>query len=139
MSHTVDVYFGWSEDPSTSFADTLKFSTEAIQRDDDEPWGHWALAGYYMFYLEQHDRALSELSKALELNPNDADVLTDFAWTLSYAGRATEAIEWALKAMRLNPHEPEWYVMQLGQIYYDARQSRRQLPRWILCAKRTRS
>ncbi len=24
--------------------------------------------------------------------------------------------------MRLNPHYPEWYSMQLGQIYFDARQ-----------------
>ncbi len=121
-SHMIDVIFGWSEDPATSWANGLKFATEAIQRDDDEPWGHWALGGYYMGYLAQHDRALSEYRKALELNPNDADVLTDFALTLSYAGQATEAIEWALKAMRLNPHAPEWYVMQLGQIYYDARQ-----------------
>jgi len=121
ISYMVDVMLGWSDDP-TSWANGLKFATEAIQRDDDEPWGHWALATYYLYYLAQHDRALSEYHKALELNPNDAEVLTDFAFTLSYAGRATEAIEWALKAMRLNPHKPEWYVMQLGQIYYDARQ-----------------
>jgi len=32
-----------------------------------------------------------------------------------------EGVEAAHKAMRLNPHHPEWYVVQLGQVYYDAR------------------
>ena len=86
----------------------------ALKCDDDEPWGHWALSCYHMNKQGQHDRAISELQRALELNPNDADVMTDYAWTLNYAGRTEEAIEWALKAMRLNPHYPEWYVMQLG-------------------------
>jgi adenylate cyclase len=49
-------------------------------------------------------------------------VLTDFGLFSSYAGRATEGLELAQKAMRLNPHFPQWYVAQLGQIYFDARQ-----------------
>jgi adenylate cyclase len=93
----------------------------AIERDDDEAWGHWAMAGYNIYKLGEHDRAIAEMQRALELNPNDADVITDYALFLSYTGRAKEAIEWALKAMRLNPHYPSWYVMQLGEIYYDAR------------------
>jgi adenylate cyclase len=91
----------------------------AVERDDDEAWGHWALGGCHL-YRRQHDRAIAELTKALELNPNDADAMTDYALILSYAGQAATAIEWAHKAMRLNPHNPNWYVMQLGQIYYDA-------------------
>ena len=51
----------------------------------------------------------------------DADVLTDVGFCLSYAGRAEEGLESAHKAMRLNPHYPAWYLMQLGQIYFDAR------------------
>ena len=30
-------------------AEALKFSNLAIARDDDEAWGHWALAGYQMY------------------------------------------------------------------------------------------
>jgi adenylate cyclase len=40
---------------------------------------------------------------------------------LSYSGQAEEGLKWALKAMRLNPHFPEWYASQLGSVYYDAR------------------
>jgi adenylate cyclase len=121
MALMIDVVFDWTENPTTAWEEAWKFVGLALQRDDDEPWGHWALSFYCMNKLGQLDRALSELQKALELNPNDADVMTDYAWTLNYSGRTEEAIEWAARAMRLNPHYPEWYVMQLGLIYYDAR------------------
>ena len=119
-AHLVDVWLGWSEDPSFSMAEALKFATAAIQHDDDEAWGYWALAGYHSFGGD-HDRAISEYQRALELNPNDADVLNDFGLCLSYAGRATEGVEVVHKAMRLNPHYPDYWVMQLGPIYFNAR------------------
>ena len=120
MSHMIDVMWGWSENPAASWEEAWRLINLALERDDDEPWCHWGLSVYCMNKLGQHDRALSELQKALELNPGDADVMTDYAWTLNYIGRTEEAIEWALKAMRINPHHPEWYIMQLGPIYYDA-------------------
>ena len=119
-AYLVDVWLGWSEDTAHSLAEALKYAKLAIARDDDEAWGHWAMAGYHMF-CGQHDRAIAAYEKALELNPNDADVLNDFGQCLSYAGFAKEGIEAVRKAMRLNPHYPEYWVMQLGPIYFDAR------------------
>ncbi len=119
-AHLVDVGLGWSEDTSFSMAEALKFATAAIQHDDDEACGYWAMAGYHVFG-GHHDRAMSAYQKALELNPNDADVLNDFGQCLSFAGRATEGVELVHKAMRLNPHYPDCWVKQLGPIYFDAR------------------
>lgn len=119
-THLMDATLGLSEDYDQSIAKGREFATKAIECDDDESWAHWALAGYYMIRM-RHDLGLSEFQRAIELNPNDAEVLTDFGFYLSYAGRAAEGIEAAHKAMRLNPHYPEWYVAQLGQIYFDAR------------------
>src|SRR5262245_27205126 len=48
-AHLCDVWLGWSEDTSFSMAEALKFATAAIQHDDDEAWGYWAMAGYHMF------------------------------------------------------------------------------------------
>jgi adenylate cyclase len=121
MSHMVDVFWGWTEDAAASWERAWKLINIALEREGDEPWCHWALSVYCMNKLGQHERALLELKRALELNPGDPDVMTDYAWTLNYMARTQEAIEWALKAMRLNPNYPEWYVMQLGPIYYDAR------------------
>jgi adenylate cyclase len=119
-AHLVDVWLGWSEDTEFSMAEALKFATAAIQHDDDEGWGYWAMAGYHMFG-GHHDRAISVYQRALELNPNDADVLNDFGQCLSFAGRAKEGVEVVHKAMRLNPHYPDYWIMQLGPIYFDAR------------------
>jgi adenylate cyclase len=119
--HIADAAYGWSEDYDGSMAKGLEFATKSLEADDSESWAHWALAGYY-WNNGRHDLALSELDEAIELNPNDAEVLTDIGLCLSYAGRAEEGLESAHKAMRINAHSPEWFLMQLGQIYFDARQ-----------------
>jgi len=62
------------------------------------------------------------MRRALELNPNDADVLTDMGLFCSWAGKAEEGLTHALKAIKINPHHPEYYTDQLGGIYFDARQ-----------------
>lgn len=120
-SHVTDVLMGWSTNIAESLATAQEFSNLAITHDDDEAWGHWALAGYHL-YCGQHDRAIAEYRRALELNPNDADVLNDYGQCLSYAGRAVEGVQVIHRAMRLNPHHPEYWEMQFGPILFDARQ-----------------
>jgi adenylate cyclase len=110
---------GWSDDPDTTLEHALEFAQLAIERDDGEAWGHYALAGYCL-YRKQFDRCIAEFRRALDLNPNDPDVLTEFGYALSYTGRSSEALEAALKGKRLNPYHPEWYLPELGQVYYDA-------------------
>jgi adenylate cyclase len=92
----------------------------AVRSDDAEAWAYWARAGCAI-YAGQYDRAITALIRAVDLNPNDADVLADAGLYFAFAGRADEAIEFALRAMRINPHFPEYYSDQLGQIYFMAR------------------
>lgn len=120
-AHICDVYLGWSRDPTESSALALDFARRAIAQEDDDAWGYWALAGYHQFIEHSHDRAIAVYKKALELNPNDADVICDYSLVLSHAGRPEEGIEQIRKAMRLNPHYPEWWTWQFGQILFDAR------------------
>ena len=120
-SHLEDGIQGWNKDLDGCFEKGLTYAKKAIECEDEESWGHWALAGYYLYSM-QHDRAVAEFERAVELNPNDADVLNDVGWCLSYVGQAEDALEFVRKAMRLNPHFPEWYALQLGPIYFDARQ-----------------
>ncbi|CAN7725041.1 winged helix-turn-helix domain-containing tetratricopeptide repeat protein [Mesorhizobium caraganae] len=121
MSHTVDACCGWADDYDVSMELARQWAVEAIACDDGDSWSYWAFANYHLYTLN-HGVALEAFRKALECNPNDADVTTDYALCLSYAGRAEEGIEHARKAMRLNPFHYEWYTSQLGQIYFDARQ-----------------
>jgi adenylate cyclase len=119
-SHTFDALFGWSGESDKSWAKALKFATMSVKCDDDEAWGHWALGGYYLF-RGQLDLAISEYHRAIELNPNDADILADYAYCLSYAGQPNKSLEMVKRAMRLNPHYPAWYAEALGHAQYESR------------------
>lgn len=120
-THLLDAILGWSDDYDKSLAAGFKFARLGIERDDGESWSHWALGAYH-FYVGKQDLGIAEFERAVELNPNDADVLADYGYYLSYAGRAEDGLYYQLKAMQLNPHHPEYYKYQLGQIYFDARQ-----------------
>ncbi len=120
-TYFLDAVEGWDPRWEKAIEKGHEFSLKGIEIDDNESWVHWSLGAYYV-YVGKHDAAIFELERAVELNPNDADVLTDYGIFLSYSGRAKEGIAAALKAMQLNPHYPEWYTLQLVQIYHDARQ-----------------
>ncbi len=120
LSHVTDAYGGWADDYAVSMELARQWAVKAIACDDGDSWSHWAFANYHLYTLN-HGVALEAFRKALDCNPNDADVTADYALCLSYAGRAEEGIEQARKAMRLNPFHYEWYTSQLGQIYFDAR------------------
>ena len=113
-----EVYSKWA--PEESLDRAVELAKEAIARDDGEAWGHWALGAAYL-KLGVFDQAIVEYERALELNPNDADVLAEISFALAWVGRAQEGIENVKTAIRLNPRHPDWYLWSLGVAYYDAR------------------
>ncbi|MFO1176393.1 MAG: adenylate/guanylate cyclase domain-containing protein [Paracoccaceae bacterium] len=120
-AHLINVHFGWTGDGTSTLEVAQNAADRAVWADDAEAWAHWAVAGCALTEL-RHDRALDGMRRAIELNPNDADVLTDMGLFCSYAGQPEEGLIHALKGIKLNPHHPEYYADQLGQIYFDARQ-----------------
>ncbi len=65
----------------------------------------------------QHDLAIAEAKRALELGPNDAGALEAAAQALIYAGQPEEGIEFAQQALRQNPtlRGRPLYLMGLGE------------------------
>ena len=120
FTYLLDALFGWNDDYEGSMAKAQEIAEKGIDREDDESWLHWAL-GLCHFYGLRYDLGLAELERAIELNPNDADVLTDAGYISSYAGKAEEGVELASHAIRLNPYCPKYYYAQYGQILFDAR------------------
>ena len=49
------------------------------------------------------------VSRALSLNPNDADLIAEYGDTLTYWGTPQEAITELKRAMKINPLYPDWY------------------------------
>jgi tetratricopeptide (TPR) repeat protein len=70
--------------------------------------------GRVLVYRRQYDEAAGHLERALQLNPNDTDVLVHAGLCQSYLGDPEAALATANKAMRLNPAYPPWYAAPAG-------------------------
>ncbi len=77
----------------------------------------FAELGYAKLYRRQHDEAIAEYEQALSLNPNDSDIIAEYADALAYVEQPQRSVELMQKAMRLNPHYPDWYLWYLADAY----------------------
>ena len=111
--HLSDVFMGWSEDPAKSLGIAFETAQQALALDATDNWSHWVV-GAVLLYQRQHERSRAAYDRALELNPNDADVLAHFSGFLNFVSESEAAIETIERAMRLNPHSPWWYLWMLG-------------------------
>lgn len=114
------VYDGWAESPKAAAERARELASTAVRLDETDPWGHWALGGALSNVFMDYDKGLEGYERALELSPNDADILADYGWLLALAGHPEDGIEQINRAMRLNPYYPSWYMLGLGLSYYGA-------------------
>jgi TolB-like protein/tetratricopeptide (TPR) repeat protein len=70
--------------------------------------------GRILIYRRQFDEATRHVDRAIELNPNDADILVHAALCRGYLGDPEASLALASKAIRLNPHHPDWYLAYLS-------------------------
>jgi adenylate cyclase len=78
----------------------------------------YQVAGWMDTTLRQHDQAVSQLEKALALDPNEPSIHSSMSWVLSMCGRPNEALEHAKMAMRLDPVNPAGYLSRMGLAHY---------------------
>jgi adenylate cyclase len=122
-THFFDWWWGWSDSAAESAERAFENAKMAVSLDKSDSEARRVLAGVHFFVRHEHEEALAEFERGFALNPNDADLLMDWAWLLAMSDRMDEGIELMQKAMRLNPHHPEWYLWGLGMAYYTAGQS----------------
>ncbi len=89
----------------------------------DNPLAHRLLARQYLRVTgggadARHDEAVTELRKAVALEPNNADSLAELANYLVFAGDPDEAATLVRDAKRLNPNFPNWYHRPAGIAEY---------------------
>jgi TolB-like protein len=109
--------YRWTDSPAAALDKAVELALEAIKRDSLDARGHSEL-GYSCLYKKQHEASLAAYERAIELNPNDADILAEMADTLTYSDQPQRAIELLDRAMRLNPLYPDWYLWNLGDAYF---------------------
>ncbi len=110
------------------FAQWVETGPEALDKayDYTQEAAEAGAPGYHVHRLfgrisaarDDYDKAFEHNARAIELNPNDGDLLATQAILLRNVGRQEEARQWILKAMRQNPHHPDWYLGVLAQIDY---------------------
>jgi adenylate cyclase len=116
-SYLNDFYYGWTQFPNKSLDRAHDLSKKALNIEESSALAHSALGSIYL-RRTQYDLAMSELERAIELNPNDTHSQRQLGSVMLYSGRKDEAIYWLESALRLNPHLSLGAFMLLGQAYY---------------------
>jgi adenylate cyclase len=86
-----------------------------------KPRGYGEL-GFVNLYRKDHDASLSAFETALQLNPNDTDIMSNMGDALTHCGRSEEAITLLNRALLLNPFYPDQYLWYLGGAYFNLKQ-----------------
>jgi adenylate cyclase len=112
---------GWTEAPEACLQEARDLAEKAVALGPSDFENHEHLGLAYL-YCRRFDRSLACYERALELNPNSADLLADLADTLVHVGRTAEAVARIEQARRLNPICPDWYDWVLGvAAFHDGR------------------
>jgi adenylate cyclase len=114
------IYVQWANNRAPGELErALASARRALALDENDSRCHRILMPIYT-QLRQHDRAEFHSDRSIALNPNDALAALYRAGLLRHLGRAEEGIEWARKAMRLNPYHPNWYWDALAFVLHSA-------------------
>ncbi|WP_135507604.1 BTAD domain-containing putative transcriptional regulator [Roseovarius aestuariivivens] len=119
-THMHDYWWGWTDDLTGALGRAYAAARSGLNADPSDAEAHWVL-GEYFATVGDRDGMEIEYERALELNPNNADILANWGWNLAFLpGRMDEAIGRMELAFRLNPNRPSWYKRLYGQMLYFA-------------------
>jgi len=103
--------------PAVDYQQKIKILKEVVGR---EPANHnaWVQLGHNFFDSGQQMDAIEAYDKALELDANDPNVLTDQGVMYRQVGWFDKAVNNFIKANKLNPNHPQ-SLFNLGLVYRD--------------------
>jgi adenylate cyclase len=111
------VGWGWTEFPDKALQEAHDLAQKALSLDESHAGAH-ALLGNIYIYRGQHELAISELRRAIELNPNDASSRRRLGMVLLWSSRPDDAIQAYETALRYDPRTSPATHMFLGLGYY---------------------
>jgi len=112
-----DATMGYTEFPDKAVRQAEKLLKKALSIDDSSAGAHTELGYVYMRYAE-YELAISELERAIELNPNDWRTYRLMAPVMLYSGKTDEALKWYHTAMRYDPDISAGMLMNMGIAYF---------------------
>jgi adenylate cyclase len=115
----LDYQLDWVEDLDQALKTSLEFAKKAAALDDADSTVRWILSLVHLI-AKNFSEARAHIERALELNPNDTEARSVYAWFLSCAGEPDKAIEQFEIAWRHNPFDMSWLPWVKGQAYFVA-------------------
>lgn len=107
--------------PGADAADPLDAALESAQRavelDPENARAHQALAGAH-FHRRELGPFMAASERALQLNPNNSDLLAELGMYSAFAGRWFRGLTLLRRAIALNPTHPGWYHLAFIFDYY---------------------
>jgi tetratricopeptide (TPR) repeat protein len=95
----------------------MEAAEKAVQLDPNDGETHLVLGTAYAYHGKR-EQALAEFAKAETLAPSNADLLLIVAWSLPQFGESPQAVSLADRALKLNPHYPDWYNQGLSLVFF---------------------
>ena len=119
--HLLEIDLGSAPDTAESLRQTIVAAKISIAKGSYSEIGHWVLAEAF---VRDRDisRGLVEIEKAIEINPNNPDLMLTKGFFLCLQGGFDEGIELIHQAFNFNKHYPEWYFWELGAAYFAGHQ-----------------
>jgi len=92
-----------------------QFALRAVELDPSLPEAH-AMLGLVLTWMRQHDASITEIERAIALNPNYVD--WRFGLALLFAGNPQRAIDVLESYMRLDPFHAPWAPFTMAAAYF---------------------
>lgn len=112
-AHGFQWKYRWVEDRGRALDEAEAFALRAVDADINDAGANAGL-GWVALYRREHDRSNEAYSRAMQLNPSDADIVSEYADFLSHNGAAAESVPLFERAIRLNPYASDIYLRDLA-------------------------
>jgi tetratricopeptide (TPR) repeat protein len=107
------VIFGQSENPGETFAKAREYATKSVEVNARNAYGY-ALLGWIDMYAGDHDAALKNANRAVELSPNGGIATSVAGWVMSNSGHPECGAELCGLACAPNLNYPDWIPFSLA-------------------------
>ena len=94
----------WTKDGEATLRGAQEFARRAVALDEKDARAHMYL-GQVSLWLRQHDNAIAETRRAIELNPSLAQAYSVLGYALNCVGDFEEALKTVTHSLRLRPND----------------------------------
>ena len=122
-----NVFDGFAEASDANGARIIEFAKRAVALDDADALAHHTLALSMLYFSGNHDLAIAEASRAVNLNPSFSQAHGPLGNALNFSGKPEEGIAHLEEALRLNPEDIRGYAYwtYLGEAHLNNRDYQR--------------